>query len=329
MTIKKLRVAVIGTGKMGLLHASILNTIPEVDLVALCDKSTLIRKFSAKLFSKIKVVSDVKELLPLNLDVVYITTPIPSHYFLAKEIYSNQKPTSLFVEKTLAANSKDAQELCSMVKASKAFNMVGYMKRFAVTFRKAKEILDQETIGTVSSFEAHAYSSDFFGVDETSTSQKRGGVLNDLGSHVIDLALWFFGDLQVLPITLDQRNDFQNTAHFSAKNEAAIEGSFDVSWCQEGYHVPDFELIITGSKGKIQVDDDSIELTTNSGQTRRWFRHDLNDNVGFLLGAPEYYREDEHFIKSILDGINPEPSFITASKVDQVIEKVIEGAEKK
>ncbi len=310
---------------MGLLHASILNTIPNVDLVALCDKSGLIRKFSEKLFSKIKIVSDVIELSPFNLDAVYVTTPIPSHYFLAKQLYSNPKPASLFIEKTLASNCKDAQELCSMAKASKAFNMVGYMKRFAVTFRKAKEILNQETIGTVSSFEAHAYSSDFFGVDETSTSQKRGGVLNDLGSHVIDLALWFFGDLQVLPNSKGQKPDFQNSAHFSLRNEAEVEGTFDVSWIQEGYHVPDFGFVIKGSKGKIQVDDDSIELNPNSGRNLQWFRHDLNDNVDFLLGAPEYYREDEYFIKSILNRVSPEPSFATASKVDQIIDKVMGG----
>jgi len=39
--------------------------------------------------------------------------------------------------------------------------MVGYMKRFAITFTKAKSILDQGTLGEITSFDAHAYSSDF------------------------------------------------------------------------------------------------------------------------------------------------------------------------
>jgi len=47
----------------------------------------------------------------------------------------------------------------------------------------------------------------------------------------------------------------------------------------------------------------------------------LNDNVGFLLGAPEYFREDEAFIKSILEGRVVEPTFLTASKVDYLIEQ--------
>jgi len=41
---KKLRVAVIGLGKMGLLHAGILSVLPDVELVALCEKSARAKK---------------------------------------------------------------------------------------------------------------------------------------------------------------------------------------------------------------------------------------------------------------------------------------------
>ena len=43
---KKLKVGVIGLGKMGLLHASILNVMPNVQLAALCDKSWFMRKLA-------------------------------------------------------------------------------------------------------------------------------------------------------------------------------------------------------------------------------------------------------------------------------------------
>ena len=324
---EKLRVAVVGIGKMGLVHASILNVLPNVELVALCDKSSFIRKFSAKLFGKINVVDDVAKLSNFDVNTVYITTPIPSHYFIAKEICSNEKPVNLFVEKTLASNYKAAVELVSLVQNSKSHNMVGYMKRFAVTFQKAKELLSQSAVGSINSFEAHAYSSDFFGINNPSKmSSSRGGVLSDLGSHVIDLGLWFFGDFQVLP---DQKstNDIQNNVQFKVKSDI-VEGTFDMSWCKEGYHVPEFGLLIKGSKGKIMVDDDVVRLEPASGQSIQWYRHDLNDNVGFLLGAPEYFREDEYFVESILNGVSAEPSFGTASKVDYIIEKVLEGAER-
>ena len=77
-----------------------------------------------------------------------------------------------------------------------------------------------------------------------------------------------------------------------------------------------------GSEGTVRVDDDKVELKLDDGKSSTWFRHDLNDNVNFLLGAPEYFREDECFIKSVLDGGNAEPSFCTASKVDYIIDQV-------
>ena len=325
---EKLRVAVVGIGKMGLVHASILNVLPNVELVALCDKSSFIRKFSAKLFGKINVVDDVAKLSNFDVNTVYITTPIPSHYFIAKEICSTEKPVNLFVEKTLESNYKAAVELVSLVQNSKSSNMVGYMKRFAVTFQKAKELLNQGAIGSIHSFEAHAYSSDFFGINNPSKiSSSRGGVLSDLGSHVIDLSLWFFGDFQVQP-NQTSNGDVQNTVQFNVRSEELVEGAFDVSWCKEGYHVPEFGLLIKGSSGKIVVDDDVVRLESASRKSIQWYRHDLNDTVGFLLGAPEYFREDEYFVKSILNGDNAEPSFGTASKVDYIIEKVLEGAER-
>ena len=43
---KKLKVGIVGLGKMGLLHASLLSVMPNVQLAALCDKSWLMRKLA-------------------------------------------------------------------------------------------------------------------------------------------------------------------------------------------------------------------------------------------------------------------------------------------
>ncbi len=325
---KKLSVAVVGVGKMGLVHASIFNTLPNVELVALCDKSTLIRKFCSKLLPAVSIIDDISEMRDLDIDIVCVTTPIPSHYSIINSLYSSKNLPNIFVEKTLSSSFQDSEKLCELDRNSGKINMVGYMKRFAVTFNKAKELLEQGVIGSTNSFEAHAYSSDFFGLENPSKkSSSRGGVLNDLGSHVIDLSLWFFGDLQVQPNQIASR-DIQNTVQFNVNNGDSVKGSFDISWVKEGYHVPEFGLLIKGSKGKIIVDDDVVEMEPDSGQPIQWHRHDLNDNVGFLLGAPEYFREDKYFIDSISKGVNAEPNFATASKVDYIIEKVFDGVEK-
>ena len=327
---ESLRVAIIGLGKMGLLHACILNTLPNVELTALCDKSTLIRKFCKKMFNRVHVLDGVEKLFDLDLDAVYVTTPIPSHSFVTKTIYSEGIARNVFEEKTLASSYDEAKELCRLAQSFGGINMVGYMKRFAVTFRKAKDLLNQETLGEVISFDAYAYSSDFLEIKKSSrTSASRGGVLGDLGAHVIDLALWFFGELEVDSAKLEPLSEggSEDSAYFSVKKHNGLEGWFNISWCMENYRLPEFGLLIRGSRGTIRVNDDEVELEQDYGKFK-WYRHDLNDNVSFLLGAPEYFREDECFIKSVSDGGNAEPSFCAASKVDYIIGQVKKRAAK-
>jgi predicted dehydrogenase len=52
-----IKVAVVGFGQMSLLHASLLNVMPGVKLVTLCDKSSLIHRFCKKIFKDIRIVS--------------------------------------------------------------------------------------------------------------------------------------------------------------------------------------------------------------------------------------------------------------------------------
>jgi len=70
------------------------------------------------------------------------------------------------------------------------------------------------------------------------------------------------------------------------------------------------------------VNDDKLELKLNNGKSSSWYRHDLRDNVVFWLGGPEFFRESECFVKSVIEGCDAEPSFDSASKVDRVIDEV-------
>ena len=67
----------------------------------------------------------------------------------------------------------------------------------------------------------------------------------------------------------------QDSINFKVKKGDQIEGTFDLSWCKEGYHVPEFGLSIQGLKGKIKVDDDVVKLEKNSG--------DRFNGIGMIL----------------------------------------------
>jgi predicted dehydrogenase len=319
---KKLKVGVVGLGKMGLLHASILNVMPNVQLVALCDKSWLMRKLAKSTLKELIVTDKLSDMSNLNLDVIYVTTPIPSHYGIVKEIYIKDIARNVFVEKTLSSRYTQSEDLCRLADNSNGHTMVGYMKRFSVTFRKAKELLDQGVLGSLVSFDSYAFSSDFFGVQRDSVSSARSGVLEDLGSHVSDLALWFFEDLFSsisVSSSIAQKHD---SVYFEVVCSNNFKGKFDISWVKEGYRMPEFQLMIRGTKGTIKVDDNELVFALEGEHPRTWHRQDLGDHVAFFLGESEYFRENDHFIKSIILNSKSEPSFQTATKVDYLLEQV-------
>jgi predicted dehydrogenase len=322
---KKLSVAVVGLGKMGLLHTSLMNVQPNVQIAAVCDKSWLIRKIAKRTLKRPLVTAELDELSALDLDAIFITTPIPSHYSIIKEVYAKDIARNLFVEKTLSSASAHSEELFRLSQNRKGITMVGYMKRFSVTFRKAKELLNQKTLGKLLSFDAYAYSSDFVDVKKDSSGSKaRGGALEDLGSHVVDLALWFFGDLQVTSAKIQSSvaPGSVDSANFEVCGSNGLEGKFDVSWVKAEYRMPEFGLAIRGTNGAIMVDDNELKLELTKAQPAEWYRQDLDDHVSFLLGESEYLREDEHFVKSIVYGESPDTNFRTAMKVDFLLEEV-------
>jgi len=320
----ELKVAIVGLGKMGLVHASILNTMPNVEIAGICDKSYLLLRLIKKLFKKARAVNDVEKLAELDINSVYVTTPIPGHYPVIKTLFLKEITENVFVEKTLTSDIDKSEELCNLVQDLNGISMVGYMKRFAVTFAEAKRKLDQGVLGKIRTFDSYAYSSDFSRVKYGSLkSDSRGGVLSDLGSHVIDLALWFFGDFSVESASLKCiiGGNWEDSVDFAVRN-SDLTGNFTISWCMDEYRLPSFGLRIKGDNGVMEVNDYFVKLDLINHESKTWFKHDLNDHVAFLLGDSEYYREDEIFVRSVLTGRKAEPSFRTGSRVDEIIDQV-------
>jgi predicted dehydrogenase len=322
---EKLKVGVVGLGKMGIMHACLLNTFPNVDVAALCDKSRLIRIVAKRAMPNATVTDELEEFSKLSLDAIFVLTPIPSHYPILKEIYVRDLAPNVFVEKTLSATHKKSEELCNLSQKNGGVNMVGYMKRFAVTFNQAKTLLQQGVLGDLISFDAYGFSADFSEVPEGSEiSKARGGALEDLGSHVVDVALWLLGGLQVTSAGVNSRiaSDSEDDVFFNVAGADGLVGKFEVSWRKIGYRMPEFGLTLKGTKGSLSVNDDQLKLQLSDMEPKRFYRHDLGDNVGFFLGGSEYYREDMHFVEAALAGKAAISDFQSAIKVDYLIEQV-------
>lgn len=310
---------------MGLLHMSILSAIPNVKVVAVCDKSKLITSFAKNALRDFVFVNSVDDFEGLHLDVVYVTTPIPSHAKIVESIFTENIAPNVFVEKTLASSLEQAENICILSAGSNGKNMVGYELRYAVTFNKAYKLLQSGVIGKPLSFKAYAYSSDFLtigGKNAQKASLARGGLIRDLCSHAIDLSLHFFGDLKVASKQESKSDNtgFVDSLIINVEGED-VSGAIDASWCKVGYRLPEIGIELVGTNGVINVNDDQLTLKPHDAASIKLYRLNLGDNVDFLLGAPEYYRESKAFIDSISYGSVAQPDFHAALKVERIIDE--------
>jgi scyllo-inositol 2-dehydrogenase (NADP+) len=319
-------IGIVGLGKMGILHASILNALEGCSVTAICEKERLVLEFAKKILPHITFYSDVVSMVNKEkLDAVFVTTPISTHLPILREII-DYASIPVFMEKPLAASYDDASAMAQLSKEKRIITMVGYQKRFAPSFSRAKSILDSEQIGKPLVFRAHSFVSSVFKEGRGWRFKKgEGGALLDLGSHLIDLLTFYFGvpdwvsgfDIQ---IASSQVEDF---AHALLGFKSGLRGYVDVSWSVEGYRLPETKIEVIGSEGRIEVSDDRVFVsgsrTKNDPNNREFTAPDLYEGVSFLIGDPEYCIEDEFFLNSIKNGKEVHPDFSDATIVNKVI----------
>ena len=81
---KQINVGIVGFGKMGVLHAGILNALPDCNVKAICETEPLVRKIASKALPPVRFYDSPFDMATQeSLDAVYVTTPIPSHLSIA------------------------------------------------------------------------------------------------------------------------------------------------------------------------------------------------------------------------------------------------------
>jgi len=126
----RLRMAVIGVGHLGKEHARILAGLPEVDLVGVADVNweqaqAVGRRAGAKVFS------DHQQLIP-QVDAAVIAVPTSHHHAVALDFLRQGIP--LLIEKPLALNLAQADELVQVAQRSQTVLQVGHIERFNPAF---------------------------------------------------------------------------------------------------------------------------------------------------------------------------------------------------
>lgn len=143
----KLKVVCIGAGYFARYHVEAWTRIHEVSLLAICDTDIQKAKELSAEFGVSAVFDDLKVMLDLTQpDIIDIITPPESHPELAKEIAS--KGIDMICQKPFAPTYDEACEMVSQAKESGVRLLVHENFRFQPWYRKIKELLDHQAIGS-------------------------------------------------------------------------------------------------------------------------------------------------------------------------------------
>jgi predicted dehydrogenase len=126
MTTSKIRVAVVGAGKMGTYHAKLLGKTPDVELVGVCDTNIWKAQLAAWQSNTV-AVRDYKDVLG-RVDAVVVAVPTPFHHEVGKAALT--AGAHVLIEKPLASTVDEAKDLLSVSQQMQLVLQVGHIERF-------------------------------------------------------------------------------------------------------------------------------------------------------------------------------------------------------
>jgi predicted dehydrogenase len=333
-----MNVAVIGLGKMGLLHAGILNSLKDINLIAIAEKEKIISNYIKSSLDNVKVYEDYEKMFELeDIDLAYITTPVSTHVPIALACINNK--INFFMEKPISGNLDEVKKLCDELKKANIQHYVGFNRRFIDTFVKVKSLLDLKVLGQIHTVKSTMYAANVFSKPKGWRSNKKisgGGVLLDFGSHVIDLLHWYFGDIKDVSAKIKSiySEDVEDEAEAEFNFVNDVKCTLNTSWSKKGYRLPEITIEINGDNGQIIVNEDCIKIALKKQVPALEKQEDVIYKQAFCMGVPidiggsDYTKEDIHVISALRNNKQSTVSVFEASKIQSVIHYVYESANK-
>jgi predicted dehydrogenase len=260
MTKGPLKVAVIGAGMWGAQHAHVFSTLPQTELLAVCDLDIARAEAMAKSHGAPHSFTDHKALLALDeIEAVSIATPDFTHTPLILAALAAGK--HVLSEKPLATTMADAMAIDAAARTSDRKLMVDFHNRVNPAFAAAREEIARGTIGRPIHASGRLSNTTFVPLEMLSWAG-RSSALWFLGSHLVD-ALRFVlqdevtrvfamrADGHLRSLGVDTADVHLSMLEFSNGTIVTIENSWVLS--PDNPQIFDLALNLVGDKGQIQL----------------------------------------------------------------------------
>ncbi len=305
----RIKVGVIGLGRMGNVHARLLATqIAGASLYAVAESDEQARTRAAAEMSIERIFADPFDLLALpELEAVIVTTPTSTHAELV--IAAAHAGKAIFCEKPLALTIEENRTVLAAVARAGVALQVGFMRRFDAGYQRAKQLIAGGSIGYPVTFKS--ISRDPFCPPRNYLDPaKSGGLILDMSIHDFDLSRWLVGS-EVERVTaegttlvchdLASVGDIDN-ALVNMRFAIGALGSVEAS--RNAFYGYDIRTEVLGSEGAVMIGahrHTPVVLFTRTGA-----QHDVMPYLMERFGDA-YRGQLQHFIDCLQQGQAPSP----------------------
>ena len=320
----KTRIAVIGLGYWGPNLVRNFDEIEHTELVAIVDRDTTQLEQYKEMYPHVEVFESHKELFDLDLDGVVIATPPHTHYFLAKEFLN--AGLNVLVEKPLALNAEDCEDLIKIADANNRVLMVGHILEYHFAILHIKAIIDSGELGTIQYIRAERAGLGRYHHDHN--------VMWDLAPHDLSVILRL---LDAAPTRVSATGASYTLRHLGIEDIVNMHLEFPnntvadihLSWLNpekaRGMTIVGSKKMLVFddiAKEKIKVFDTGADLLDNPNKPGGFeikYRQ-LDVRVPELNWTEPLRSECEHFAHCIQDGNDPVSDGLSGLTVVQIME---------
>ncbi|KAB3531114.1 oxidoreductase [Alkaliphilus serpentinus] len=191
---KTIKVGIIGFGLAGkVFHAPIIEDVAGLELTQIYTSNHEAIKHINSTYPNVEVASSPDDIIKdEEIHLIVVATPNTTHFDYAKRSLLAGK--DVVVDKPFTVTSQEADELIEVAKSKGKLLSIHQNRRWDSDFLTVKRILSNKLLGNLVEYEAYYHRfRNRIKVGWREEVKAGGGILYDLGSHLIDQALSLFG----------------------------------------------------------------------------------------------------------------------------------------
>ncbi len=238
----------------------------DCDLVALVDPQHDRARALAQRFGVPRIFASHRSLLDEDVDGALVAVPNHLHAAVSAELLHGG--IDVLVEKPMARSVEEGRAMLSAAETGDAVLAVGLPLRFSQANRLVKSAIDSDFLGEIESFSFRSGVAFDWPVTSTYLLDRDtagGGALIDVGTHVLDLLLWWLGDVSHFEYFDDSCGGVEAECRLDAVTESGVSGTVELSRTRELGQT----AVITGDQTELAVVlvENRLRLRLRGGRT--------------------------------------------------------------